>query len=92
MLDLLLALTSPRPTRLVVLAPGIDACKRRNAMRPVYEQFEFDGYAELEADMKRDLDDVAWWFDTSALTPEATAEQLIREAAARAAPLRRGWG
>ena len=42
--------------------------------------------------MKRDLGgDVAWWFDTSALTPEETAEQLVREAVDRAAALRGGW-
>ncbi len=80
MLDFMCALMSPRPVRLVVLAPGIAACKVRNAARPAYEQFEFDGYERLEADMKRDLSDVAWWFDTSALTPQATAEQLVRDA------------
>ena len=41
--------------------------------------------------MKQDLGDIAWWFDTSALTPEATAEHVVREAAARAATLRGGW-
>jgi hypothetical protein len=34
--------------------------------------------------MRRDLGEVGWWFDTSALTPEQTAEQLVREAADRA--------
>jgi predicted kinase len=91
MLDFLLALLSPRPTRLIVLAPGIDACKHRNATRHPDEQFAFDRYEVLEADMKRDLSDIAWWFDTSALTPEATAEQLVREAVDRAPPLRSGW-
>jgi predicted kinase len=91
MLDFLLALLSPRPTRLIVLAPGIDACKHRNATRHPDEQFAFDRYEVLEADMKRDLSDIAWWFDTSALTPEATAERLVREAVDRAPPLRSGW-
>lgn len=91
MLDLLLALLSPRPARLVVLAPGIEACKRRNATRDRDERFAFDGYQQLEADMKRDLGDVGWWFDTSALTPEQTAERLVREAVNRAARLRGGW-
>ena len=37
--------------------------------------------------MKRELADIGWWFDTSALTPDATAEQLVREVAARTVPL-----
>jgi hypothetical protein len=31
--------------------------------------------------MRRDFRDIGWWFDTSALTPEETAKQLVREAA-----------
>jgi len=91
MLDLLLALMSPRPVRLVILAPGVEVCQHRNATRHPDEQFEFDGYDLLEADMKRDLADSAWWFDTSALTPEETAARIVREAAVRAAPLRGTW-
>jgi chloramphenicol 3-O-phosphotransferase len=91
MLDFLLTLLSPRPSRLVVLAPGAGVCVQRNATRHPDERFAFDGYDELAADMKRDLVDVGWWFDTSALTPEETAEQLVREAVNRAAPLRGGW-
>jgi hypothetical protein len=91
MLDFMLALLSPRPVRLVVLAPGIEVCRTRNANRHAHERFSFDGYDRLEADMQRDLGDVAWWFDTSALTPEATAAQLVRDADRRAAVLRGGW-
>ena len=91
MLDFLLALLGPRPTRLIVLAPGIEACKHRNATRHPDEQFAFDRYEVLEADMKRDLGEIAWWFDTSTLTPEATADQLVRDAADRAPLLQGGW-
>src|ERR1043165_8640422 len=91
MLDFLLALLSPRPARLVILAPGVEACKQRNATRPPHEQFEFDGYQQLEADMQRDLADAAWWFDTWARTPEEPAPQPAREAASRAAPLHGEW-
>jgi predicted kinase len=91
MLDLLLALLSPRPTRLVILAPGGDVCRQRNAMRDPVEQFAFDGYDELDADMKRDLAAEAWWFDTSALSPEETAEHLARETPERAPLLRGRW-
>jgi predicted kinase len=90
MLDLLLALMAPRPTRVVILAPGAEVCRQRNASRRPEEQFAFDGYGLLDADM-RGLGDLAWWFDTAALTPEATAEQLVRDVAVRAAPLRGGW-
>jgi hypothetical protein len=90
-LDFFLALLSPRPVRLVILAPGIDVCRRRNAMRDPQDRFEFDGYEGLEADMKREFGDCAWWFDTAALTPEETAEQFVAGAAHRAPLLRPGW-
>jgi predicted kinase len=90
-LDFFLALLSPRPVRLVVLAPGIDVCKARNAARPPDDQFDFDGYERLDADMRREFADLAWWFDTSAQTPDETARQLVAEATDRAAPLAAGW-
>jgi predicted kinase len=91
MLDLLLALMSPRPVRLVILAPGVVVCQQRNAARHPDEQFAFDGYEHLEADMKRELGDLAWWFDTSAISTEASAEQLVRETVERTTLLRGGW-
>jgi len=91
MLDFLLALMSPRPVRLVVLAPGIDVCRQRNLARDTVERFAFDRYAELDADMRRDLSDVAWWFDTSALTPEQTAELLLHDTVDHAPLLRGEW-
>ncbi len=83
-LDFLVGLLAPRPVRLVTLAPGVEVCQQRNATRDPDERFEFDGYHRLEAEMRRDLGDVGWWFDTSALTPAETAEQLVRQAADRA--------
>jgi predicted kinase len=83
-LDFLLGLLAPRPVRLITLAPGVEACRQRNATRDPAERFEFHGYHRLDAEMRRDLGDVGWWFDTSALTPTETAEQLAREAADRA--------
>ncbi|MDQ6873859.1 MAG: AAA family ATPase [Actinomycetota bacterium] len=90
-LDFCLALRSPRPVRLVVLAPGIVTCKYRNARRDPEHQFEFDGYERLEADMKREFGDVAWWLDTSAMTADQTAEMMVAEMAARTAVLVPGW-
>jgi predicted kinase len=83
-LDRLVGLLRPRPVRLVILAPGIEACRYRNSIRDPEERFDFDGYERLEADMRRDLDQLGWWFDTSALTPADTAAQLVAEAPSRA--------
>lgn len=90
-LDFFIALMSPRPVRLVVLDPGIDVCKRRNAGRHPEDQFEFDGYERLQADMKREFGDVGWWLDTSAMTEERTAERLLTDLAGRTTPLLPGW-
>jgi predicted kinase len=83
-LDFVLGLLAPRPVWLVILAPGIPACRHRNATRDPIERFDFDGYERLEADQRRDLGPVGWWFDTSTQTPAQTAEQLVREAPERA--------
>jgi predicted kinase len=90
-LDFFLALLSPRPVRLVVLAPGIDVCKHRNVTRDPEDRFDFDGYERLEADMTRELGDTGWWFDTSMLSPDETAARLIADVTARAAPVAGGW-
>ena len=79
-LDLLLRLTAPRPVALVTLAPRIDVCEHRNARRDPDESWQFDGYVELEATLWRELGDAGWWFDTSDLSPEETAEQIVRDA------------
>lgn len=79
-LDLLLQLTAPRPVALVTLAPRIAVCEHRNATRDPAEYFEFDGYVGLEATLRREVGDAGWWFDTSDLGPEETAEQIVHEA------------
>ena len=86
-LDILIGLMSPRPVRLVTLAPGIEACRHRNATRDPDERFYFDGYHELEAGMRRDLVAHGWWFDTSQLTGAETARQVVAEATKRCPPL-----
>jgi adenylylsulfate kinase-like enzyme len=83
-LDFLLSLMAPRPVRLVTLAPGVEVCQYRNATRDPEDQFEFDGYDRLEADMRRDIGDLGWWFDTSAITPAETAARLVAETVDRA--------
>jgi hypothetical protein len=90
-LDFFIALMSPRPVRLVVLDPGIEVCKLRNAGRDPEDQFEFDGYERLDADMRREFGDVGWWLDTSAMNPDQTAERLVGELASHTTPLLPGW-
>jgi adenylylsulfate kinase-like enzyme len=83
-LDFFVSLLPARQVLFVVLAPGIEACQSRNTLRDPRERFDFDGYEDLDAAMKRELGDVGWWFDTSALTPEETADRIIQEARHRA--------
>jgi predicted kinase len=90
-LDFFIALLSPRPVRLLVLDPGIEVCKARSAGRASRDQFEFDQYERLEADMKREFGDIGWWLDTSALTAEETAERLVAQLASRTTALLPGW-
>jgi predicted kinase len=90
-LDFFLALLSPRPVRLVVLAPGIAECKHRNEARDPDERFDFDDYERLQDDMNREFGDCGWWFDTSGLGPAETAERVVTEAVTRTRPLAAGW-
>ncbi|WP_329481440.1 phosphotransferase [Kribbella sp. NBC_01484] len=83
-LDFFLDLLSARRGLFVVLAPGIDACQYRNTIRDPRERFDFDDYETLDADMKREFGDVGWWFDTATLTPDQTADRIVREASRRA--------
>jgi adenylylsulfate kinase-like enzyme len=83
-LDFFLDLLTPRQVLFVVLTPGIEVCKYRNTLRDPRERFDFDGYEALDADMKRELGDAGWWFDTAALSPDETADRVVREARHRA--------
>jgi predicted kinase len=90
-LDFFIALMSPRPVRLLVLAPGIEVCKARNANRPPEDQFDFDGYERLEADMQREFGDIGWWLDTADMTANATAERIAAELTEHASAIDPGW-
>ena len=90
-LDFFIALMSPRPVRLVVLAPGIEVCKYRNANRAPHEQFDFDGYERLEADMISEFSDVGWWLNTAHLTAQETAERIIAGLTNQASGIAPGW-
>jgi predicted kinase len=90
-LDFFIALMSPRPVRLVVLAPGIDVCKQRNAGRDPEDQFEFDGYERLQADMQREFGDIGWWLDTAEMTADETADVIAEGLDDHAEVLAPGW-
>jgi hypothetical protein len=93
-LDFFIALMSPRPVRLVILAPGIDVCKARNAGRAPEERFDFDGYERLQTEMANELGDVGWWLDTSEQTAGETAELVVarvEQDATVVEPMWNGW-
>jgi hypothetical protein len=80
-LDYFLEALGPRRVLLVVLMPTIEAHHHRNTIREPEEQFFFDDYETLIAGMRDGFASVGWWFDTTDLTPEETAEQIIAKAA-----------
>lgn len=86
-LDFYLDTLAPRRVLLIVLAPGLDVCRHRNSLRDADDQFFFDGYEALTAAMRDGFGRVGWWFDTSGLTPEETAAQIIANAPALALPM-----
>lgn len=73
-LERLLRQLPEQRARLIVLAPGEAVCRRRDAGRPLGEQFAFDGYRELDESMRQDLGGRGWWIDTSDLTVDQTAD------------------
>ena len=79
-LDYFLEALRPRRVLLVVLTPTIEVHHYRNTIREPDEQFFFEDYETLTANM-RGFGTVGWWFDTSALTPDDTATQIIANAA-----------
>lgn len=85
-LDFYLDTLAPRRVLLVVLTPGADVCRHRNDIRHPDDQFFFGGYEALTAAMRDGFGSVGWWFDTSGLTPEETATQIIANATAIALP------
>jgi hypothetical protein len=65
----------------VLLDAGIEVCKNRNAGRDPEDQFEFDGYERLQADMKCEFGDIGWWLDPSTQTADDFAEMLVGQPA-----------
>jgi adenylylsulfate kinase-like enzyme len=75
---------SRRRLLVVVLAPSIDVCRYRNTIRDPRDQFFFDGYEALTSTMRSDFGSVGWWLDSSDLSPEETARQIVTRAPALA--------
>ncbi len=84
-LDLYREALSRRRLLVVALAPGIDICRYRDAIRDPQEQFSFDGYETLMASMRGSYGTIGWWIDTSDLTADETARQILAKAPALAA-------
>ena len=79
-LDFFLDALSPRPVLLVVLVPSIPVCRYRNTIRDPRDQFFFDDYETLTAGMRRGFGAIGWWFDTSSLAPDETADAVVAQA------------
>jgi predicted kinase len=86
-LDFFLALMSPRPVRLLVLNPGTEVCRARNASREPEEQFEFDAYEKLQEDMEAEFGGIGWWLETANMTADKTAEKIVAGVASTTALL-----
>lgn len=79
LLDLMVDLLAPRPVLLVVLAPGVEVCRPRNAARGSAEFVDHDD-AVLDAGLRRQFTGTGWWVDTAALTAAETADRIVRAA------------
>lgn len=80
LLDSMVDLLAPRSVLFVVLAPGVEVCRARNAARPSEERVDYDDGA-LDAALRREFTGAGWWFDPAELTAEQTADRILRGAA-----------
>jgi len=83
-LDFMIGRLRPRPVLLVVLAPTLAECRHRNATRVESQRVDYD-FGFLGELMRQELSDPGWWFDMTNLTPDETADQILEQAAERAA-------
>jgi hypothetical protein len=83
MLDAMLGWLQPRPVWFVTLAPDLSTARARNSTRPEHERIDYD-ISGLYAGIQRELSAKGWWFDTSTVSPEETAQMIIAEATGRA--------
>jgi predicted kinase len=69
-------LLDPLPVRLVVLAPPVEVCERRNRERPVLDRVDYP-IAPHEAAMRAAMTGIGWWHDNQHETPATTAETIL---------------
>ena len=69
----------PVPVRLVVLAPPVEVCERRNRERPVIDRVYYD-IAPHEQAMRAELEGIGWWLDNQHQSPETTAAAILAAA------------
>jgi predicted kinase len=81
-LDYYLEHIAARPVYLVVLAPALEVCQRRNAARPAPDRVDYD-FSQYDAALRPELAAVGWWLDTAHQTPEETADLILSQVTLR---------
>lgn len=66
------------PIRLVVLAPSVEIAVERDQRRS--EKHVADRFAYLDAELRKQMQGVGLWLDTSGMTVAETVERIIRRA------------
>jgi gluconate kinase len=74
-LDLFQGAVRARPLSIIVLAPDAAVAVERDRDRSEKQVAHL--FAHMDADMRRNLPDVGWWLDTSALTVEQTVAAIL---------------
>ena len=84
-LDIFRQALAPHRLLLVVLDPGTAVCQYRNTTRPPEDQFFFDDDDDgLRAAMRQGFGHSGWWFETSDLSAQQTAQRIMAEGPVRA--------
>jgi adenylylsulfate kinase-like enzyme len=71
----LFALITVRPIYMAMLAPHIDVAEERDRLRS--EKTVFPIWSHLDAVMRREMDGIGCWVDSSKQTPDETAAEVM---------------
>ncbi|PZS05236.1 MAG: phosphotransferase [Pseudonocardiales bacterium] len=82
-LQLMIDNLQPRPVMLVLLAPPLSVCERRNVTRDPQEQVDYD-FSDLYRSMHAEFSGVGWTVDTSHIPPDVVADAILEQASQRA--------
>ncbi|MBN1189434.1 MAG: AAA family ATPase [Dehalococcoidales bacterium] len=77
-LDYLFSRIKSRPVAMVVLAPPVEVALERDRQR--IEKNVAHLYIDNYFEMKKELSGIGLWLDTKEMTPDQTAEAIVREA------------